>query len=512
MASHAETPRVPDDKTARTSAGRLVSGVAWNALGRGLPLVLALALTPVLVAQLGVERWGLFTLALALVGVFGILDLGVGPALTRALSERIGNGKTEGEAQLVGAAILTLGGLSVFGAIVVWFGLPVLVGRVLNVPPSLQAEAIDAMRVLVLAAPLVVVNAALWGVLAAHQKFRAANLVTIPVGVFYYLGPVLALMAWDSLVAVMLALVACRLANTLSYLVLVKPLVPGLRLTGIRLAPVLPLLRIGGWMTFSSALMQLLLYADRFLVGAMLTLAAVAYYATPLDLVLRFWILPVAVAQALLPALASSFRTLPVETAALLRRGALLIGTIVLPACLLIVAFAHTLLSLWLGAGFADGGASVLRILGVGILFSCVAFAPSSLIDAIGRPDVTAGFSVGQAVVFLPLSALSLYWFGIEGAAIVWALRSALDCFGRLVIAGWLYPPALIAVRTVMPALAAGGLGLAAAAAVPSVGLAIGFGLAAMAGFGGFGWRALVAEERQGLVQAILHPRRSLRL
>src|SRR4051812_38104341 len=77
----------------RAGARAMVSGVFWNALGRGLPLLLALLLTPILVHQLGLERWGLFTLALAMVGVFGVFDFGVGQALTRAISERIGAGR-----------------------------------------------------------------------------------------------------------------------------------------------------------------------------------------------------------------------------------------------------------------------------------------------------------------------------------------------------------------------------------------------------------------------------------
>ena len=48
--------------------------------------------------------------------------------------------------------------------------------------------------------------------------------------------------------------------------------------------------------------------------------------------------------------------------------------------------------------------------LGVGILFSCAGFAPGSLIDAIGRPEVTACFALTQALVFLPLAALVGVW------------------------------------------------------------------------------------------------------
>jgi O-antigen/teichoic acid export membrane protein len=500
-----------DDAASRARGRRLVSGVAWNALGRGLPLLLALALTPVLVGQLGIERWGLFTLALALVGMFGMLDLGVGPALTRALSERIGAGDRDGEATLVASALAALVASSAVFAALAWWGTRPLVEHVLNVPPRLIEESVAAMRVLVAAAPLVVANAALWGVLAAHQRFRAANLVTIPVNIFYYLGPVIVLSVWDSLVGAMLALVACRLANTLSYVWLVRPLVPGLSPAAIRVAPVLPLLRFGGWMTASSALTQALLYADRFLIGALLTLSAVAFYATPLDLVLRFWILPVAVAQALLPALASSFRALPAETVALFRKAVLLIAAIVLPAAVFLVAFAHPALRLWLGLAFADGGATVLRILGVGILFNCVAFAPGSLIEAVGRPDLTARFALAQAVVFVPLSALLLMLIGIEGAAIAWALRALIDCAGRAVLAARIYPAAAETMRALAAPLGAAGVGLALAATLPSVAAALAAGSAAALAFTVLAWRALSTDERAWLRLAARNPAASLR-
>ena len=99
----------PED---RAGGRRLVSGVLWNALWRGIPLLIALAITPVLVHLLGTERWGLFTLALAMVGIFGVFDLGLGMALTRAVSEAIGEGRGREAPALVGATIYALLGLS----------------------------------------------------------------------------------------------------------------------------------------------------------------------------------------------------------------------------------------------------------------------------------------------------------------------------------------------------------------------------------------------------------------
>jgi O-antigen/teichoic acid export membrane protein len=490
----------PED---RAGGRRLVSGVLWNAAGRGVPLLLALALTPVLVHLLGTERWGLFTLALALVGIFGVFDLGLGMALTRAVSERIGQGRGAEAPALVGATLISLTLLSAAMGGIAFALMPLLIGRVLLVPPALEAEALAAFRLLALGAPLVVLNAALWGVLAAWQRFRAANLVNMPVSVFYYLGPVIALLLWDSLVAVMAALVLVRLASGLAYAALAWRHVPGLGLAQARFALLRPLLRQGGWMSLSGALTQVLLYADRFLIGALIGLTAVAFYATPLDLVMRMWILPVAVAQALLPAIASSFRVAPLRTALLLRRGALIVAAVALPACLVLVAGAEWLLWLWLGTEFAEGGGMVLRILSVGIFFSCLAFVPGTFLDAIGRPDVTASFSLAQAAVFLPLGAGLLVLVGIEGAAIAWALRAATDCAGRFMLAARFYPAAAESGRALLPLMAAAGAGLALMVPLPGLLPAAALGAATLAAALAAGWRAAPAEDRATILRRL---------
>ena len=378
--------------------------------------------------------------------------------------------------------------------------------RLLNTPPELQAEATTAFRLLCLATPMVVLNGALWGTLAAYQRFRAANLVTIPVSTFYYLGPVLVLFVWHSLVGVILVLLAARLANTICYFMLARRDLRGLGPQWPRWVAIAPLLRMGGWMSASGILTQALLYADRFLVGALLSLSAVAFYATPLDLVMRMWILPVAVAQAMLPGMASGYATHATMTAGLLRRGALLSMAVVMPACILLVALGPELLRLWLGPAFAAGGGRVLQILAVGIFFSCAAFAPGALLDAIGRPDVNAKWQLGQAAVFLPLSALGLLTLGIEGSAAAWATRCAADACGRLFFVARLYPAAVPAARGLALPLLAGGAGLAALLLFTAPAVLFVVALVALAIFAIAGLLALTPSERRDMSGLLRRP------
>jgi O-antigen/teichoic acid export membrane protein len=445
-----------------TSVRVVFGGALWNGVGRAVPLLVAVATTPHLVSVLGVDRWGVFTLALSLVGIFGIFDFGIGRAITRLVAERLGRGDAAGAAALGRTGLTLLTALGICGGGALGMVSAPLIHDVLVMPPALQPQACRALYVLCLAVPLAVINGGLWGILAAQQQFRASNLVTVPVQAGYYLGPLLVLLACDDLAAVIATLVLARLAMTVAYARLCLRTLPELRQARFDRAWLRPILQQGGWMTLANLMQPLLLYLDRFVVAAMLSVAATAYYATPYDLVTRAWLIPVAIMNAVYPALAASFRAEPAAATRLYHRANLSILILLLPVCLAIVLGGEAGLRLWLGEEFSQRAAPVLRWLGVGMVFNCLGFVPAGLLDAIGRADVNAKWAGAQALIYLPLLFLCIEVFGIEGAAIGWTLRAAFDCTGRLCIAAWLYPLVRSRLNAFLGTLAlAGGLLLA---------------------------------------------------
>src|SRR5690242_17031902 len=139
------------------SSRKLISGVLWVALNRGLPVVIALVTTPFLLHHLGVDRWGLFTLALSVAGSFGILDFGIGAALTRALAERIGTSDESEAPSLIIASLVVLLLVGIAGSIGGYILAPVAIEQLFTVPQEEQHEAVDAFRLLAVAAPLIVI-------------------------------------------------------------------------------------------------------------------------------------------------------------------------------------------------------------------------------------------------------------------------------------------------------------------------------------------------------------------
>jgi O-antigen/teichoic acid export membrane protein len=200
------------------------------------------------------------------------------------------------------------------------------------------------------------------------------------------------------------------------------------------LAELKKLLAFGGWITVSSLVVPLLLYMDRFVIGATLTMTAVAYYSVPYDVVTRLWIIPLSVITALYPA----FSTLRgqgrgEQLAPLLAQSMKWVLLTLGPIVVLIAAFASDILRLWLGSDFARESTIAFQILVVAILVNSMVQVPYTLVQALGRPDLTAKFHLIQ----LPFHGLLVWLFisrwGVMGAAMAQAIRIALEALLLLV-------------------------------------------------------------------------------
>ena len=453
----------PDRPSARLSSARTVAiGTLWNLAGRLGPMLVAIAATPFLIAALGVSRFGIFSLALSLIGIFGIFDFGFGRALTRLVAERLAAGDEAHAAPAVLSGLVLMTGLGVIGGGVLAVLARAYALHLLDLPPPLAAEVSLALMLLCASAPLVVLNAALWGVLSAYQRFSAANIVNLPIMALYYLGPLAILPFFDSLVAVIAVLVGCRAVMTIAYAAIVLDTMPTLRTARPDWRATMPLLRFGGWLTVSNLAWPALLYLDRFVIAAAISAEAAAWYATPFDLILRFTIIPIAIMQSGFPALATTYRDAPEAAARLVRLATIAILATLFPAALLAITAASPLLTLWLGAPFAAHAAPVLQILGVGVLFMCADTVPVGMLDAIGRPELNAKLAFATLLLALPLLAILIPIAGIEGAALAWTLRVIATFIARLWLCHRHYPALAPEFPRLLPPLAAALLAIVA--------------------------------------------------
>jgi len=421
-----------------------------NAVGIGLPLVVALAAIPWLARELGSEAFGLLGIAWLLLSYAG--ELGFGRATTRFVADALGADRPERISEVVWTTAALQGAVAALAGGLLWLASDALASRVLEIPDPLVREARTTFRLMAVGMPAVLLAATFRGVLEASQRFDRVNRVRIPVVSATYALPVVAVGVGWSLPGIVGLLLAARLVGTLGYLGQALRLHPEIRrVRWAGGAGAVRLVRFSGWVMVSSVVSPLLAYLDRFLLGALVGMTAVAFYTAPYELAIRTTLIPAALAGALFPAfgsLSATGRGADGAARSMFRRSVLFLFVAVGAVAAALALGAEWITATWLGGEFGEPTVRALQLLMIGIVANALAYVPHSYLQGIERADVPALFHL----IELPLHVALAWWliarYGVAGAAAAWSIRVTLDAVllfiaaGRLGMGGWWSPTA----------------------------------------------------------------------
>lgn len=398
----------------------------WNLLGAGLPILLALVTIPVLIHNIGTARFGVLAIAWVVLGYFGLFDFGLGGATTKFLAEAFEHERVVEGRALFWTSLILNWFLGLVGAVTLAALTPLLVSRVLNIPAALHSEALAAFYLIACSVPIVTVMTVLRGTLEAQHRFGLLNVLQVPISTLNQVAPLLVLPFSSSLTVLVGVLVLSRLVEMIVFLVVtlrqlhtpfVGPFFLPKRLK--------KLFSYGGWLTVTNVVGPLMVYSDRFIIGSLSSMTAVAYYATPYQAVTRLWILPHSLMRVVFPIF--SAMTEARQRTEIYANAIKHLTLVLAPVIATAIVFAPDLLRLWVGETFVENSTLVLQILAIGVFINSLALTPYSLIQGLGRPDITAKFHLLE----LPFYLLFLYYgvqrWGIAGAAVAWTVRVGVD-------------------------------------------------------------------------------------
>jgi O-antigen/teichoic acid export membrane protein len=443
---------------------KLARHTLFNLLGLGAPLLFALVSIPALVQALGPERFGLLTLIWAVTSYFGLFDLGLGRALTQQLAIVLDQRLDADVGPLCASALLFMACVGILGGALMICLAPWGVDLIKLLPD--REEAVNATLVMGLVTPLIVLTSGLRGMLEACHAFEALNYIRLPMGLWTFAGPWLVVeflgpdLVWITVALAMGRVLAAAVHTWVAWRKL--PQLRGrLHLEGRWL---MPLLSSGGWLTLSNVVSPFMGYVDRFVIGAAVSAAAVAYYATPQEIVTKLWIIPGALTAVLFPAFAAQVAKQDGSSWRLYDRAVAALFVVLLPITVGLALFAGELLQAWLGPAFARESTLILQVFALGILINCLAHVPLTWLHGAGHFRAPALLHCFELPLFLlALWGLSSRW-GLLGASLAWLLRMSADA----ALLFWL-------VRRERRAQARDQVGSAGVAAWPLAGAALAF-------------------------------------
>lgn len=410
-----------------TSKG-IISNTFFSIASKVIPILISLICIPIIINGLGEERYGAFTIALVFIGYFNLFDLGLGRAITKLISERIGKDRNREIADIFKTGVMLTFLLGIVGGVIFYFVTEPITVKYLQPPKELMDEVIRGLTYLSIGIPFAIMINSYRGVLEALHEFKSITWVQIILGAVTYLG-IIAIMQFTVDLAFIIAyLTGVKMIHFVIYRSISNSKLNSSEISGnFDKSYIKTLFSFGGWITVSTIISPIMTALDRLIVASKEGMENVAYYSTASEITQRVGMLPSALVSVLFPVFSRNQDFNENQNSRIYKASfnLLLLGSGIF--AVLFISFGRDFLAIWIDENFARESYLVLQIITAGALFNFLARIPFSFIQGVGRPDITAKFHIIELPIFLILLISLTDKYGIVGAAYASSARMILD-------------------------------------------------------------------------------------
>lgn len=410
----------------------LIRNSLWNFSGYIIPAIVTIPALGILGRILGPERFGVFTLALAVVGYASIFDVGLTRAVIREVA--IFKNNLNEKLKIISSASFIVG---VLGTVACLFliSLSDQLTNLLKIDQNLHSDVVTSLKIVAISVPMFLITQIWLAILEGEERFAILNVYKTITGTLISIIPAGAVLINASLSAAIIGLVISRFISLLVAFYLTRNIVIS---AGISLSrpTVKRLFLFGGWITVSNIISPVMAYFDRFIVSNQLGAGVVAFYTAPAEIISRLGIIPGAFARAVFPRLSS---TLDVSDR---KKSKQLISILLLLSCVPVTLvgyiFSEQIMVLWMGKAYSGLPGQVLSVLLVGFIFNSMAQVPFSNIQARGYAKFTALIHLIELIPYLVAIFFLINTAGLLGAAWAWTARMIIDTLLLYGVDHWL--------------------------------------------------------------------------
>jgi O-antigen/teichoic acid export membrane protein len=392
-------------------------------------LFVAFFLSPFVVHHLGVSRYGVWVLIVSFTGYLGLLDLGVRGTVTYYVAKFHTQANHENASRLASTAFVIFLILAFFV-----FAISVIVGIVFSLWFHVQIYLNTNLQALLMLAGASIgctlIGGVFGSVLSGLQRLDVVNAIEIGSTILKALLIVVCLEQGKGLIALATIQLISSVLVGLTYAWMSWRLYPQLNVrfvlpdrTNVSL-----IASFGGYLFLLNVSTYIIMYTDSVVIGAVLSVAMVAFFAIASNLITYSRGFITGVCYSISPWASSLDAQGNREKIELLVLAVPRFATIlVLPVILTFVIRGKTFIGLWMGAQFAVPSGKVLQILSLALFFSAANQVATSITIGINRHRPVVFMNIAEAALNLTLSVILAYQIGIDGVAWGTAIASLIS-------------------------------------------------------------------------------------
>ncbi len=397
----------------------------WASLG--VNIAIGLFLTPFIIRSLGKTGFGIWTLVGSFIGYYGLLNLGVGSAITRYIARYTAQ-KDENALNEVASTALAMFCVTGILAIAVSFSMAGVLADFFKVEPEQRQAFIQLIWIIGITTGISFPGNVFGAIVTAREHFVANNIITIVRALLRAGLTVLFINAGWGLLGVGLAPLAATVVAIISSFFLFEHYASDvcLRLTFTNKRTLKMLLVFGGITTIIMVADILRIQLDSLVIGKFVSLDAVGVYGVA-ALLIRYM---TRIVTAGMGVLGPRFANLDGagkkdEMRKLFLKSLSISSFLAFGAGMMAIIFGPRFITLWAGEEYA-GAASVLIIIASAYAFALSQNPGIGLMYALNKHHYYAFFTVIEAVTNVVLSIILVFRYGIVGVALGTAISMLL--------------------------------------------------------------------------------------
>jgi O-antigen/teichoic acid export membrane protein len=386
-------------------------------------------LTPFTIHTLGSNGYGTWTLITAMTGYMSLLALGVPMASVRYLAQHVAEGDSRKMNEAIGSCVglyLMIGA----AAIVVSVALAFSFTAIYDIPAALRTQARWAFLMMALQVAAGFIGLLPEGIMFAHHDFVARNSVRIG-AVLVRLALTLSLLTLSASLVILAAVqLICLVFDFTVSIILIRRRYPAVRVTlaDFDWGMVRRIFSFSMFVLLLGAGARLSFETDALVIGAILGVGAIPFYAVANSLVVYLMDFTIAIAAVVSP-MATKLNTerRRDELAAMFLKWSKVSLSMSLMAGLFLIVLGPRFIAWWIGPSFERPAGAVLQIL----MISSLAFLPVRgvalpILMGLGKPRTPTIAFILAGLMNLGLSIALARPLGLAGVALGTAIPNVL--------------------------------------------------------------------------------------
>ena len=396
---------------------KIIRNAIYNYAGFLMLVAVQFFLTPYIVRSLGKDAYGVYALISVFIGYISLLELGIGVSITKFISEYYVEKRYDRINGLVSTAFILYLSLGAIGALIIIVFREYFATSLFKVPDYLTADTIFAFTVAGFAFFFTFVFGVYISILIGLQRMDLTNKISTVLGILNVVGIVMLLRFGYGLKEVVILSSANGVIGVLVSAYISKRIMPELNFIPKFFDKnyITSILKFSMYVFATKVAILVYQNFGKLIIGIFLPVKYVTIYAIGTMLSGFIYRFSGLIASPVMPA--SSELLAKKDTNAireLFLRGTKYLTLLNISSVCFLGIFADNIMQIWMGEGFEES-VIVFRILLLGVLLETLQHIGGNMLTGLGKPNISAYYSIGNTILTIVLSYLLLKNFGLIG-------------------------------------------------------------------------------------------------